>query len=131
MLLVGSTSAVQNIDNVYTSFNLTLNKYKIYEKAYKKCLETYACHQLFQNEATIRNAIHNNIWTNTSTTQEEKEVAEQEFQAAYRQGDTNLMYEYYYHYFMDYYNETNTPELNDYIGVVLPKNAYYGGNFKV
>ena len=32
---------------------------------------------------------------------------------------------------MDYYNHTNTPEQNDYIGVVLPKNAYYGGNFKV
>ena len=89
LLMIGSTSAVQNIDNVYTSFNLTLNKYKIYEKAYKKCLEVYACHQVFRDEATIRNAIHNNIWTNESTTQEEKELAEEAFAAVYRQGDTD------------------------------------------
>jgi len=32
----------------------------------------------------------------------------------------NRIYEYYHHYFMDYYNVTNEPGVADLIGVVLP-----------
>lgn len=67
LLAVGSTSAVENLDTVFTSFKFTLNKYMVYKKSFEECKKTYNCHKHFVTEATIRNAIHNNIWTNKTT----------------------------------------------------------------
>ena len=58
LLTIGSNSAVQNLDNVFTSFKFTLNKYNIYKKSFLECMKDYYCHKNFDNEAAIRNAIH-------------------------------------------------------------------------
>ena len=43
LLMVGSGNSVKNVPNLYTTYKITLNKYKIYEDSYKLCLKSYAC----------------------------------------------------------------------------------------
>ena len=67
LLTIGSNSAVKNIDNIFTSYKFTLNKYLVHKKAFDECMKTYNCYKNFGSEAAIRNAIHTNIWTNKTT----------------------------------------------------------------
>ena len=68
LLTIGSMNAVGNSTVVYTQYSVSFNQYKIYEEAFNTCLAEYNCSQNLIDEAKIRNDIHKNIWSNTSTT---------------------------------------------------------------
>ena len=114
--MLGSISSVQDKPTVFTSYKFTLNKYKIYEEAFKECLATYICSQNFVDEAKIRNDIHNNIWNNQSLWKDEQERDEEAFSSAYMSNKSEL-YEYYHHYFTDKVKDYVYPKKRDHLFV--------------
>ena len=112
LLMTGSLSSVSNSSVVYTSYELIYKKNFIYKDAVEKCFNNQTCSQIFVNEAKVRNDIHNEIWSNTSTTTAEKEIEEQRFSKAYLNKEDSL-YEYYHKYFTDKVNITKVPVLPD------------------
>ena len=109
LLMIGSFSSVSNSSTVYTSYQLNYKMHRIYKDAFELCLKTHACSQTFVNEAKVRNDIHNEIWTNTSTTQAYKEYLEQQFSSAYKEKN-DVLYEWYHNYFTDKINKTIEPK---------------------
>ena len=91
-------SSVKDTSTVITSYKLIYNKNRIYKEAFEECLKDYNCSSNFGDEAKVRNDIHNEIWTNTSTKDDEKYELDDAFASAYMDGKDEL-YEYYHNYF--------------------------------
>ena len=43
LLMIGSDNSVNMVPNLYTTYKVTLNKYKLYEDSVNLCLERYDC----------------------------------------------------------------------------------------
>ena len=88
---------------------MTYNKNRIYKEAFIACKKHFNCSQNWDgDEAKIFNDIHNEIWTNITTTDDEKWKASRSLEAAFKENSDEL-YEYYHNYFTQKINVTQPP----------------------
>ena len=120
ILLSGSSSFKERVNEIFTEYALSINKYKLKEYAYKQCQLNYDCRELTSDHAKILNKMYSEIWQRRDISNIQKYNMETKLQKAYEDPDKKSIYNYYHQYFTDKKKVRYNPQKTDYLKYKVP-----------